>query len=133
MHEGVALRVDDHLDRVDRALDDIAAGEVLAHRTASVGGSVEQFFGRDRRADVDVIGAFFEAGSLPQDAAVTDNAPGCSSSPGAFVARTPGVVLVGPGFEPNRATIDALAYPGISLGRSPKTPEPRRRGVLRTQ
>ena len=81
MHEGVALRVDDHLDRVDRALDDIAAGggdKKVSARDASVGGSVAVSSVATAAPATSPLDSRFAALSKPQEAfsPPPDNAPG---------------------------------------------------------
>ena len=131
MHEGVATRVDDHLDRVDRALDDIAAGRGTgctgAPNTASVGGSVA----------VSSVSSFataaptststrweepsrFAAGlAKPQDAfsPPPDNAPGrfFPPPPVRLSLERQSMFRSVPGSSPIAPLIDALVYPEHAL------------------
>ena len=120
MHEGVALRVDDHLDRVDRALDDIAAGRGAgAPNAASVGGSVT-VSSVATAAPTSTRSERFEAGlAKPQDAfsPPPDNAPGPFFPPPPVrlsLERQASFRSV-PGSSPIAPLIDALVYPEHAL------------------
>ena len=123
MHEGVALRVDDHLDRVDRALDDIAAGRGAgAPNAASVGGSVT-VSSVATAAPTSTPSERFEAGlaiaNKPQDAfsPPPDNAPGPFFPPPPVrlsLERQASFRSV-PGSSPIAPRIDALVYPEHAL------------------
>jgi len=122
MHEGVALRVDDHLDRVDRALDDIAAGRGTgAPNTASVGGSVAvSSVATAAPTSTRSEPSRFAAGlAKPQDAfsPPPDNAPGqfFPPPPVRLSPERQASFRSVPGSSPIAPLIDALVYPEHAL------------------
>ena len=118
MHAGVARLVDDHLDRVDRALDDIAAGrgdKKVSARDASVGGSVAVSSVATAAPATSPLDSRFAALAKPQEAfsPPPDNAPGpfFPPPPVRLSQERKAAFRSVPGSSPIADAVDALVYP----------------------
>ena len=117
MHAGVARLADDHLDRVDRALDDVAVGRgVDTARAASVGGNVAvSSTATAAPTATPSEPERFAALAKPQDAfsPPPDNAPGpFFPPPPVRLSRERNAAFRSvPGSSPIAEAVDALVYP----------------------
>ena len=118
MHAGVARCVDDHLDRVDRALDDIAAGRCVGTaNAASVGGSVAVASVATAATNAPTTHSSERFASLakPQDffSPKPDNAPGpfFPPPPTRLSQKQKDAFRSVPGSSPIADAVDALVYP----------------------
>ena len=127
MHAGVARCVDDHLDRVDRALDDIAAGRgVGTAKAASVGGSVAVASVATAATTTTTHSSErFASLAKPQDffSPKPDNTPGpfFPPPPTRLSQKQKDAFRSVPGSSPIADILDALVYPTHATAVAPES------------